>query len=53
MQEYSCYIDKKMQRIPLYFWVLDLWPESLTAAGGVTNNSVIHFFFNMVRWIYK
>jgi len=37
-------IIKKMQRIPVYFWVLDLWPESLISAGGVTNKYVISFF---------
>lgn len=46
-------IVKKMQRIPLYFWVLDLWPESLTAAGGITSRPVLSFFAGMARFIYK
>lgn len=25
---------KKLRRVPLYTWELDLWPESLTAAWG-------------------
>ncbi|MCM0343895.1 glycosyltransferase family 4 protein [Bacteroides fragilis] len=45
-------IIKKMQRIPVYFWVLDLWPESLISAGGVTNKYVISFFTKIVKWIY-
>jgi glycosyltransferase involved in cell wall biosynthesis len=44
---------KKMQRIPLYFWVLDLWPESLISAGGITNKRVIHFFTHLVKWTYN
>lgn len=40
-------------RCPMYFWVLDLWPESLTAAGGVTNGAVLGFFDRLTRWIYR
>ena len=35
---------KKIQRIPLYFWVLDLWPESLEAAGGIHNRTILGLF---------
>ncbi len=44
---------KKLRGVPVYFWVLDLWPESLTAAGGVTNGHVLGFFTAMARWIYR
>ena len=44
---------KKLQRIPMYFWVLDLWPESLTAAIGLRNRFVLGLFSNMVRWFYR
>lgn len=46
-------IVKKLQKIPLYFWVLDLWPESLQAAGGVNNPWVLGFFRRMTTWIYR
>lgn len=46
-------IVKKLQKIPLYFWVLDLWPESLQAAGGVDNPYVLDFFRRMTTWIYR
>ncbi|MDE7412477.1 MAG: glycosyltransferase family 4 protein [Muribaculaceae bacterium] len=46
-------IAKKIQKIPLHFWVLDLWPESLTAAGGVTNRKILSFFEKITKWIYK
>src|SRR3990172_7188862 len=28
---------RKRTQAPILFWVLDLWPESVTAAGGVRN----------------
>lgn len=43
---------KKIQKIPMYFWVLDLWPESLTAAIGLKNHYILGFFSKMVRWFY-
>ena len=43
---------KKIQRIPLHFWVLDLWPESLTAAGGIKSKPIIGAFEKLTRWIY-
>ena len=39
--------------VPLYTWVLDLWPESLTAAGGINNRFVLGFFKHYVRQEYK
>lgn len=44
---------KRIQRIPMYFWVLDLWPESLTAAIGLRNKFVLGFFSKMVQWFYR
>lgn len=46
-------IAKKIQKIPIYFWVLDLWPESLSAAGGIKNKFIINIFENLTKWIYK
>jgi len=44
---------KKLRRVPLYTWVLDLWPESLTAAGGISNKKVLAFFDWFVKKEYK
>lgn len=46
-------IVKKIRKIPLYFWVLDLWPESLVSAGGINNTSIIRFFTKLTKFIYK
>lgn len=40
-------------QVPLYTWVLDLWPESLTAAGGINNKWVLGFFRRFVRSEYR
>ena len=44
---------KKLFKTPIYFWVQDLWPESLTAAGGVKNKLVLGFFNLLTKWIYN
>lgn len=44
---------KKLRGVPLYTWVLDLWPESLTAAGGISNKYVLAFFKSFVKSEYK
>lgn len=44
---------KKIRKVLLYTWVLDLWPESLTAAGGINNKHVLSFFDWFVKKEYK
>ncbi|WP_321516513.1 glycosyltransferase family 4 protein [Marinifilum fragile] len=44
---------KKKLKCPMYLWVLDLWPESVTAAGGVTNKIVLNILKSLVRFIYR
>ncbi|MBR5033733.1 MAG: glycosyltransferase family 4 protein [Bacteroidales bacterium] len=44
---------KKLRSVPLYTWVLDLWPESLTAAGGINNKYVLGFFRHFVKSEYR
>jgi glycosyltransferase involved in cell wall biosynthesis len=46
-------IVKKIQKIPLFLWVLDLWPESLISAGNVKNKYVISFFMQVVKLAYR
>ena len=46
-------IVKKLRKCPLYFWVLDLWPESLQAAGGISNKCVLMAFEKLTTWLYK
>ena len=44
---------KRIRKVPLYTWVLDLWPESLTAAGGINNKYVLGFFRHFVKSEYR
>lgn len=43
----------KKQNIPLLFWVLDLWPESLSSAGGINNLLIIQPQIRMVQKVYN
>jgi len=40
-------------RAPVLFWVLDLWPQSLTAVGAVRSKWVLRRVETLVRWIYR
>lgn len=46
-------ILKKIKHAPIFFWVLDLWPESLTAAGSIRTPWLLHLLEGLVRWIYR
>lgn len=46
-------IVKWIQRIPMYFWVLDLWPESLQAAGNINNKYILGAFTWITRLMYR
>ena len=46
-------VVKKIQKIPVFFWVLDLWPESLQSAGWINNKKVLGFFEGIVKFLYK
>jgi len=40
-------------KAPLVHYVIDLWPESLSAAGGTNNKAIIMAFGRIVDWIYE
>ena len=43
---------KWIKGCPLYFWILDLWPDNLSATGAVRSPAVLALVGRMVRWIY-
>lgn len=43
----------KRQKIPMIFWTLDLWPESLISAGGFKNKLLIKQQTRMVSKVYE
>lgn len=42
-----------LKNVPVVLWVQDLWPESLSATGYVTNKNILKIVEYMVRFIYK
>lgn len=46
-------IAKYRFKAPIFFWVQDLWPESITAAGGIKNKFIINLISKLTRFIYQ
>ena len=44
---------KKVKKIPICFWVLDLWPESVISAGNLKSNIIPNMIEPLVKYIYK
>ena len=44
---------KKIKKIPLCFWVLDLWPESVVSAGNLKSSLIPKILNPVVKFIYK
>lgn len=44
---------KKLKNVPILFWILDLWPESLSATGAVRSENVLSQVDKLVRYIYR
>lgn len=42
-----------LKQAPLWFWVQDLWPESVSAAGQVSSGYILGLLGKMVRFIYR
>lgn len=46
-------VASRRMNTPYYFWVQDLWPESLSAAGGIKNKYALNFFEKITKLIYR
>lgn len=44
---------KYLKNAPMFFWVTDLWPESLEATGVVKNKKILNAVAGLVRVLYK
>jgi glycosyltransferase involved in cell wall biosynthesis len=44
---------KNIKKIPVVFWVQDLWPETLEAIGVVRSPKVLGLIGRLVRYIYN
>lgn len=45
-------IYKKLRHVPVFTWVLDLWPENLVVAGGINNKKVLNMIDRLVKILY-
>lgn len=46
-------VMKKIKRAPIAFFVLDLWPESLSATGAVKSHRILHWVEKLTKFIYR
>ncbi|WP_263770079.1 glycosyltransferase family 4 protein [Propionivibrio soli] len=44
---------RHLKRVPLVFWVLDLWPETLEAIGAVRSSAILKLVGGLVSFIYN
>ncbi len=44
---------RRLKKVPVVLWVLDLWPESLSATGAIHSQLIIKWVDQLVRYIYK
>ena len=45
-------VIKKIKRIPICFWVLDLWPESVSSAGKLETKIIPKLLMPLIKFIY-
>ena len=43
----------KKTKTPIYFWVQDLWPESVFIAGNIKSKLILKSLNQLAKWIYK
>src|SRR3990167_2626530 len=44
---------KKIKKVPIIFWVQDLWPESVIAVNGIRSKKILKCLEKLVRFIYS
>ncbi len=52
-QAYPALLLKKLRKVPVYLWVLDIWPDAMRSGGGVRNEKLISYVDGLVKGIYK
>ena len=53
LQALAGVVLSRLKKAPLVIWVQDLWPESLSATGYLSNHAVLTAVGNVVRRIYR
>lgn len=44
---------KKLRKVPVYIWVLDIWPEAIVSSGGVKNKKIYNAVKKNVSFVYS
>lgn len=53
LQALPAILIARLKKAQLFVWVQDLWPESLTATGSVSNRHILWMITSLVRLIYR
>lgn len=43
---------KKLRKVPVYIWVLDIWPEAIVSSGGIKNKKIYNAVKKIVSFVY-
>ena len=52
-QGFPAVVVKKIQKIPLYFWVLDIWPDAMKSGGSINNKTILSSVDKIVKFMYN
>lgn len=52
-QAYPALLLRKLRKVPFYYWIMDLWPDSMISGGGINNKKIIRWVDNLVKGIYN
>lgn len=50
---YPAMVMRKLKKVPMLFWVQDLWPESLSATGSIQSPAALSMVQRLVKNIYQ
>lgn len=52
-QAYPALLLRWIQKIPFYYWIMDLWPDAMVSGGGIKNKRILNWVDNLVKGIYN
>ncbi len=52
-QAFPALLYKRIRKVPVYIWVLDMWPEAIVSSGGIKNKKVYDIVNSVVIHIYN
>ena len=52
-QAYPAILLRKLRKVPVYLWVLDIWPDAMMSGGGIKNKKILSFVNRLVVNIYS